>query len=403
MSNLKEQIIKMQSLMERMEHPQFYTTAMLNEEKMLQEAELANAGSFLEFLTKYKIHKGPFVNLGYLQIYPTDAAYPTDEYYNQLSDIRKGFDEIPNSQRGASRLDKFMDKMQNPEWNSPTGRKKRGEDIKAMGKKLYPYVLKLTNYTIHWQSYDKYKGMQADALKGINDVKNQMSDALKANLFGAGRAASNTGYYPIGNAADYDIMTFGSKADDGTYSPQRQEYYTDVDNPDSKVDYERTAIRNYLSDVQAQHPVYFGIDEDGNIDEVPKSLGEILHNTKTGGPIEEKLAQMSDPQEIALTKQYLDLSKKYNMANKTFLTHNVAYICGLVSDYSGNKQSVYWVNDNPLFLLEKSKTKYVLQGISNEQLKGVIGRFAKKESDELMAKANTNVEGQAMYANPDEM
>jgi hypothetical protein len=120
---------------------------------------------------------------------------------------------------------------------------------------------------------------------------------------------------------------------------------------------------------------------------------------------------MSDPQEIALTKQYLDLSKKNNMANKTFLTHNVAYICGLVSDYTGNKQSVYWVNDNPLFLLEKSKTvnkvttkmKYVFQGISNEQLKGIIGRFAKKESDELMAKANTNVEGQAMYANPDEM
>ena len=385
---------RMRSLMERIEGNMTYNEAMLNEERLILESTRVGLDNFLEFLTKYKVHKGPFVQLGYIQIYPTDTAYPTDDYYKAMSDTRSGFKD---GSRGLAKFDKFMDKVSNTEWNAPTGRKRPNSDIKGMSNKLYPYILKLTNYRIHWQSYDDYSKKSGAARDRINAVKGEMSDDLKAKLFGTPKAKSNTGYYPIGLPAEYDILTFGSKGDNGEYTPLGQEYLTNPEDMESKVPYERTAIRNYLSDIKPQHPAYFGVDENGNIDPMPKELGELLYNTKTN--YDSKLAQISNPNEMALAKKYCKLSRESEMADKTFLTQNVAYICGLATKDAGSKESVYWINKNPLFLLSKQKTvnkvktsfKYLFSGLNNAELQEILNNYARSQADELMAQANPNI------------
>lgn len=405
-NNSKITAAKIVSMMERMDTHQTYNAAMLNESQIILESTRVTADSFLEFLTKNMIHKGPFVQLGYLQIYPTDTAYPTDDYYKAMSDTRS---EFTDNSRNLGRFDQYMDKVSNSEWNMPTGRKKPNSDIKAMKNKLYPYVLKLTNYTLHWQTYNDYAKKSSDAYNELDAIKGQMSDDTRSKLFGAPRAKSNSGYYPIGAAGNYDILTFGDKDDNGNYTAKSQEYLTDPDNPDSKVLYDRTAIRNFLSDIKPQRPVYFGVDENGNIDPIPKSLGKLLYNPSISH--DSKLVQISDPNEIALAKKYFDLEDKNGMANKTFLLQNVAYICGVATEAGGKKRSVYWVNKNPLFLLTRQKQvnkvkttfKYLFNNMNNDELQEIINRYARSETDELMAMANTNAQGQTIYANPDDL
>ena len=140
-SKATEQNVKILSLMERMERPTTYHQAMLNESQLLMESTRVNVGTFLEFMTKYQVNRGPFVHLGYIQLYETDAAYPTDEYYDSVTGTR---DEFTDNGRNLSRFDKWSDKVQNTEWNSPTGKKSPKTGIKAMGSKLYPLVIKLT-------------------------------------------------------------------------------------------------------------------------------------------------------------------------------------------------------------------------------------------------------------------
>ena len=128
-NNSKITAAKIVSMMERMDTHQTYNAAMLNESQIILESTRVTADSFLEFLTKNMIHKGPFVQLGYLQIYPTDTAYPTDDYYKAMSDTRS---EFTDNSRNLGRFDQYMDKVSNSEWNIPTGRKKPNSDIKAM-------------------------------------------------------------------------------------------------------------------------------------------------------------------------------------------------------------------------------------------------------------------------------
>jgi hypothetical protein len=85
---------------------------------------------------------------------------------------------------------------------------------------------------------------------------------------------------------------------------------------------------------------------------------------------------------------------------------NVAFICGFASAPGMDGESVYWINEKPLFLLPKEKTvnkekisfKYLYDNINPEQLKNLLATYAKSEADEMEAKGNPNVAGSTMYA-----
>lgn len=387
------------SLIERMDRHMTHTDAMaLNEniQRMLMEGQRVSSQSLIEFLTKYEVRKGPFIFLGYLQVYPTGKVYPSDEVYNSFQNTRNDFD--PNSDRGLKRFDNFMDKVQNMEWNAPTGRAYKGN--RSMAKNIFPYVLKLTTYKIHWQDRNTFAKKSAESYRDINSLTNGWSDELKQKMgIGAYDPSSyedKPRYMDIGELGKYDISTFANKGSDGEYHPFKQEYYTDVDDIDSKVDYDRTAILNYMSNPKDHQTVYFGVNDDGTIDEIPKSLGQILHNTVTNW--NRRLAAVTDPQELAQAKEYVRLMQKQDASSKTWLTQNIAYLCGTVQEIGeSGSESVYWVNPNPLFLLEKGKTKdrpsfkYLFSNMSNDELQEILDRFAKDKADELNVIANPNI------------
>ena len=406
---VKEQTARMLSLMEHLDRGgsrSLIDTEIL-EESLLRESKRANAGSFLEFMTKYLINKGPFVHLGYIQVYETDTAYPSDEYYKGVVGTRGDFED---NSRNLGRFDKWTDKMQNTEWNSPTGRMNSKRGMKAMGNKLYPYIIKLTDYTLHWQSPDEYGKKSSEAFKKLAAARDAMSDDTRTalGLRGPQSAPSDgTGYHAVGELGKYDIGTYGRFDDNGNFLPVRNEYRTDKDDSSTAVPYERTAIRNFMSNASMQEAYYFGVDENGNIDPLPKALGKLLYNKSK----EYDFNKISDEKERALASEFASIEKNIGMLNKTFLMQNVAYICGVATAPGAEKESVYWINENPLFLLTGTKTvnkqkmsfKYLLGNIDNEELKAILSRYAKSDADEMEALGNSNVQGQAMYADPDSM
>ena len=407
-SKATEQNVRMLSLMERMERPMTYHQAMLNESNLLMESERVNMGTFLEFMTKYQINKGKFVHVGYIQLYETVPAYPTDEYYDKVTKTR---DDFVDNSRNLSRFDKWSDKMQNTEWNSPTGRKKKGEDIHAMAKNLYPLIIKFTDYTLNWQTPKDYKDKSSEAFAKLGAARNAMSDATRTAIGMKPKKPSSDGtddkkkrpeYHAFGELGNYDISTFGVEGENGEFTPERQTYRTDVNDPKSEVSYDRTAILNYMANPKAQHAYYFGVDENGNIDPLPKKLGELLHGLGTI----RKLSGVTDEEQKRLAEQFASLEKIVNSSNKTLLMENVAFLCGFVSSPGEGRKSVYWINPNPMFLLSKKEKgvtiKYLYDSVYNkmdeEQLKALLNKYARSSADELESEGNPNIAGNTMYA-----
>ena len=214
------------------------------------------------------------------------------------------------------------------------------------------------------------------------------------------------GYHSFGDLGNYDVSTFGKNDADGNFTPEQQWYQTNVDDENSKIGYDRTAIRHFMNNTKAQRAYYFGIDEQGNIDPLPKPLGKLLHNTDTV----RQIGGITDEEQKRLAEEFVKIEKMVNSANKTFLMENVAFICGFASAPGSQSESVYWINQNPIFLLRKSKTvnkvkrsfKYsydsVYTKMDDEQLKNIINRYAKSDADEMEAKGNPNTAGNTMYA-----
>lgn len=410
-SKATEQNVKILSLMERMERPMTYHQAMLNESKLLMESKRAQAGSMIEFLTKYQIHKGKFMHLGYIQLYATSAAYPTDEFYNNVITNR---DAIEDNGRNLARFDKWTDKMQNTEWNNPTGRKSPKTGIKAMKDKLYPLVIKLTDYTLNWQTVKDYNAKSSEAFAKFNAARNAMSPETRALIGLKDKPEDDSdkdkeekaGYHAFGDLGAYDIYTFGKKGSDGTFTPERETYRTNVDDENSEVPYDRNAIRHFMNNTKSQHAYYFGVDEQGNIDPLPKPLGKLLHNTDTI----RQIGGITDEEQKRLANEFIEIEKKVNSANKTFLMENIAFMCGFASAPGMSGESVYCINNNPMFLFTKTKTvnkvsttfKYlydsVYQKMDDEQLKAILSKYARSDADELEAKGNPNIKGSTMYA-----
>ncbi len=319
-----------------------------------------------------------------------------------MSAMRGDFED---NGKNLSRFDKFMNRDRsdiehNEEWFDPQGAKKRNQPVKTFKNKLYPYIMKLTTYDLHWQLYGDYTKKMGGELSKMNALKDRMDDTTKAAL--RIRPENNeprdkNGYYDIGDElGKFGVQTFATKKVDGTFVPIGHSYRKDVDDPNSETPYERTAVQNFLSDVNPQRAVYFGVDENGYMDPIPKSLGKLLHNTEDA-PYD--LSSISDPEQIELANEFIAGMKNFNMANKTFMMYNVAYVAGRVTDMTnGNIECVYWINPSPLFLLKKEKQinkvrykwKYQVH-VNEDSVKNALNRFVKSDADEIEAMGNPNI------------
>lgn len=398
----KEALLKAQLLMERMDN--HYTTRevdmrtkqeMLNE-GLLEESKRINLPNLEAFFLKNKVNEGSFAKIGYIQIYPTDALYPNDDLYNTMSSMSNDFE----AGRGAQHFGEFMDKTKNTEWDSPQGRAYAGN--KSFKNKIYPYVLKLTTYLVNWQGREGFTKAEIAQKSRAEDIKNRVPSGLKDKYYQdryqdetpeekierlkkIKRYRFDDGY--LGDAGISRYMSGDEK------NPEELKFYyrEDPDDPNSEVEYNKTAIRNILVGdlTKRQKPQYFGVYADGSIDMIPKELGRLLHKPQKEV---DNLANITDEIERKWAEEFFKNLNTVEMSNKTFLLTNIAYLA--VTPSGG--ESVYWRNEHPLFLLSKSKTAkqdaYTYKiNVNENELSQILEVFAKKSADDLYELENPNI------------
>jgi hypothetical protein len=145
-----------------------------------------------------------------------------------------------------------------------------------------------------------------------------------------------------------------------------------------------------LSRVDDQEAIFYGVTEEGDIDRIPNSLGRLFY--KVSDSYAAKLQDVSlqdDPDKLAQFKMFYDFKKEENMKQKIFKLSNVAYLCATGIDIrTKQKDSFFWVNNEPLFLLERTINKEKVQytaTINVDELGDILRQEASKEADGLAA------------------
>ena len=404
---MKRQLNEMTSLIERMNNPRTGWGQVLNESKQIVANDLIN------FLSTVQIQEGQFVRLGYIQLYTIAGQYPDDELYNTMTNIGKDYGIEPDgeepmgmvaeaySDRAISHYRDFMDKTKNPEWDNPTGRAFKGR--KSFGSPIYKYVIKLTKYKLHWQGQEGYAKAQERNRLAYNDmtskIDRQYYDELGIQYQDDNGVWHNTPqkngptYKYMGEPAQFGIATDTEwQGDDetGEYVPRNTKYRTDVNNPESSVEVPGYSIRNMLSRVDDQDAIFYGVTENGDIDQIPSSLGRILYKQADSYASKLQAVELeNNPEKLAQFKMFYDYKKGENMKQKIFKLTNIAYLCATGIDIrTKQKDSFFWVNNEPLFLLEKTvnkeKVRYTAT-INVQELGAILKAEASKEADGLAA------------------
>lgn len=385
----KHQLNEMISLINRMDKPQ------TGWQKMLNESTQVIADNLVNFLSKCKVQEGQFCRLGYIQLYTIPGQYPNDELYGKMQGLGDEFNGDGITDRARANYQRFMDKSQNPEWDNPTGRAYKG--AKSFGTNIYKYIIKLTKYNLHWQEEagyaraqerngQKYKEMVAGIPQEYYDelgIQYQDDNGEYHNS----PSSTNTGptYKYMGEPGRFGVAT----DTDAEGNPRMTSYRTNVDDPNSTVEIDGLAIRNMLSNASDQQAVFFGVYENGDIDQIGDGLGRMLYRTADSYAAKLQSEDLqNNPEKLAHFKVFYDFKRNENMTQKIFKLSNVAYFCATGVDMSsGAKDSMFWVNREPLFLLEKTinkeKVRYTAP-INTAELENILRSFASKEADGMV-------------------
>jgi hypothetical protein len=406
---MKQQLNEMKSLIARMENPRTGWGQVLNESKQIVATDLIN------FLSTVQIQEGQFVRLGYIQLYTIPGQYPNEDLYNKMNAIAGDFG-VENdmdyamvsedvTDRARQRYIDFMDKSKNSEWDNPTGRLYKGQ--RAFNKAIYKYIIKLTKYRLHWQGQTGYAKAQERNTQAYNDMTAKIDpkyydelgiqykdvDADGNEVWHNTPQRPGPSYKFIGEPANFGVATdteWKGDNETGEYVPRNIKYRTNAEDPSTQVEIPGYSIRNMLSKVEDQEAIFFGVTEEGDIDRIPDSLGRMLY--KVSDSYAAKLQDVSlqdDPDKLAQFKMFYDFKKEENMKQKIFKLSNVAYLCATGLDIrTKQKDSFFWVNNEPLFLLERTINKEKVQytaTINVGELEAILKQEASKEADGLAA------------------
>ena len=406
---MKQQLKEMKSLIERMNSPRTGWGQVLNESKQIMANDLVN------FLSTVQIQEGQFVRLGYIQLYTIPGQYPNDDLYKKMSDMSGDFG-VENdmdyamvsedvTDRARQRYLNFMDKSQNPEWDNPTGRLYKGQ--RAFNKAIYKYVIKLTKYRLHWQGQTGYAKAQERNTQAYNDMTAKIDpkyydelgiqykdlDADGNEVWHNTPKRNGPTYKYIGEPANFGIATdteWSGDDETGEYVPRNIKYRTNAEDPSTQVELPGYSIRNMLSRVDDQEAIFYGVTEEGDIDRIPDSLGRMLYKQADSYASKLQAVELeNNPEKLAQFKMFYDFKKEENMKQKIFKLSNVAYLCATGLDIrTKQKDSFFWVNNEPLFLLERTINKEKVQytaTINVDELGAILRQEASKEADGLAA------------------
>ena len=202
----------------------------------------------------------------------------------------------------------------------------------------------------------------------------------------------NGDVYAVGGPGPFDPNTHQLYMwkSEGEYVPRTTKYRTDVNDPESTVEIPNFSIRNMLARDDNQKAIFYGVNEDGTIDPIPDSLGRLLYKqSKKSERDLQAIVVQNDPRKLAQFQILYDFRNSESMRQKIFKLTNIAYLCASGTDIvTKRKDSYFWVNREPLFLIEKNINKETVQfvpTINADELEVILKREASKEADGIAA------------------
>lgn len=349
-TDAKKQLELMHLLMERMDG--HYT---LNEEMEMEDRIETTRDTYTDlgtFLSEVNLGSS-FVGLGYIQGYEAKKVYPTNPEVNgrgftQADAIRHGFKKMDQSSRGWGKLDAMI---KDPEFSNPTGRLYAGN--RSMKNPYFAGVLKITNYVFNWGDASDWKSFRKNYYKSIEDTRTKFGFGKNDSDYAANDWRRNPMYHGIGAQPDYsggDRNSYGMPLDakNSLYG------FSDANNmpiystrPDG-TQYQKTAFKFGLKNIEKQWAKYCLVDNNGEIDDVDRSLGPILG--KIPGDftdLRKKITAQMSQEEQDFINAISEIDSNDALAKKTWLIDNIAYIvAGERSPKTGLMRYVRWINPN---------------------------------------------------------
>ena len=284
-----EQVAKMRSLMERMEGKMTPYEAVLNEERMINEAlspdrELITSNDFFDFKTSMR--NGGFATIGYVT--GANLEYPTV-------------------------------KKKNPE----TGRMKGYPDMETVGQKLkysgdrIGGIIKLTRYQINWstsdtmsQKYSKYK---------------QDYNALCDEYGCPDGKITDGGRYETGNInyGDDSIKTYAGNNDE-----LRDHTYTDQNTHGAVI-----SSKYYLVDISGAIVRELDKEELSDYFKQKSSTSKAVTALRKMGAEETKI------------QEFINKINDLKMSYKRFEASSILYCVGAYKNDNGKLQKAIFIND----------------------------------------------------------
>lgn len=307
MDSFNKEVAKILSLMERMEGKMTPYEAMLNEERMINEAlssdrELITADNFFDFKTSMR--NGGFASIGYV----TGANLNLPEI-----------------------------KMKNPN----TGRMKGYVDTDTIGKN-FKYsgdsiggIIKLTKYRINWNTADS---MSKKYLKYKQDY-NALCDEYGCH----DNKIKDGGKYKTNS------ITYGDdsvKVYDGNNEELRGHEYTDQNTHGAVI-----SSKYYLIDISGSIVRELGKEELKDYFKEKNSSSRVIKALRDMGTDEAKI------------QEFINRTKDLKMSYKRFEANYILYCVGAYKDDNGKLQKAIFINDNLTDTIKDDKFYSSINGI----------------------------------------
>lgn len=360
----KTQLNEMISLINRMEKPQTGWATLLQEsiEEYKDPSGLGRRefNDFDEFMNAIDPIGGQFIGIGYIQNYEVAKVYP-EKPINGVS-TRDTLSQYQQGLGADSRLSgKLGSFLQHPEMTTPTGRaanfKSLGASYKSM-KEGNPFssVLKVTTYNFQWRSY---ANAVADKNSKIGDLRvkhgfGQMDDMYpeddwrrNPDFGGVGRMAAfepkrnDDGSEKVRPFSKQFNPAFNVYSDNDEFGNDRMAGVDNEGNP-----FQKRAMKALIP-MGNGNSIYCAIDANGEIDDIDKSLFNILGTQKSSFTAAKITDEMAEDEKAFRTELANLENESYNAQ---WFLENIAYMVGVGKDKNtGEKVPYRFVNSNIIF------------------------------------------------------
>lgn len=367
----KKEVDKMLLMLERMNSHYTLDEALEKEDRIEHIRDTYTDLS--QFLNEVNLGSS-FVGLCYIQGYEFKKIYPTnpdvDKYgHTQADNIRNGVGKMDKASRGWGKLNSLIN---DPEFSNPTGRAYAGN--RSMKTTPFAGVIKITNYVFNWGDTQNWGKFNSDYFKSIKNARVNAGFGKNDADYDPADWRRNAMYKGIGAEPERDDRDINGYKQELDAKNSLYGFSDSKKNPimSTRADgstYQKQAFNFGLKDVKKQWAKFCLVDNNGEIDDVEKSLGPILGKIPGSfTDLRKKIVPQMSQDEQDFINAISEIDSNYNLAKKTWLVDNIAYIVACEYDPRTNtRRFVRWVN--PDIVIDKfDVNQQELQSVVNAEI-----------------------------------